>query len=327
MPYEINRRELILATAGTMAWQAFHGQEPTAMAGDRKTQADEQLTDSSSDPGFRYCLNTSTVRGQELSLPEQIDLAAAAGYDGIEPWIRDLQEFVRGGGKLEDLRRRAEDAGLEVPSAIGFANWIVDDDEERRRGLESAREDMRLVKALGGTRIAAPPVGATQQSDLNLLAAAERYRRLLEIGREEGVVPQLELWGFSQSLSRIGEMAYVASEAGHPDACLLPDVYHIYKGGSEFQGLGMLNGRTIHVFHMNDYPADPPRPTISDRDRVYPGDGVAPLTQILRTLHGAGCRAMLSLELFNPTYWEQDALLVAKTGLEKMKQSVAAAFS
>ena len=31
---------------------------------------------------------------------------------------------------------------------------------------------------------------------------------------------------------------------------------------------------------------------------------------------------MLSLELFNRTYWEQDALEVARTGLEKMRASV-----
>jgi len=28
----------------------------------------------------------------------------------------------------------------------------------------------------------------------------------------------------------------------------------------------------------------------------------------------------LSLELFNKTYWKQDALQVAKTGLQKMKR-------
>jgi hypothetical protein len=31
------------------------------------------------------------------------------------------------------------------------------------------------------------------------------------------------------------------------------------------------------------------------------------------------------LELFNPDYWEQDALEVAKTGLIKMKEEVAKA--
>jgi len=32
-----------------------------------------------------------------------------------------------------------------------------------------------------------------------------------------------------------------------------------------------------------------------------------------------GGTKVLSLELFNETYWKQDALQVAKTGLQKMK--------
>ncbi len=78
----------------------------------------------------------------------------------------------------------------------------------------------------------------------------------------------------------------------------------------------------MHCFHMNDYPADPPRETIRDADRVYPGDGVAPLTEILKTLFASGFRGTLSLELFNPTYWKEDPLVVAKTGLAKMQAAV-----
>ena len=33
---------------------------------------------------------------------------------------------------------------------------------------------------------------------------------------------------------------------------------------------------------MNDYPADPPRETIRDEHRVYPGDGIAPLTKLFK---------------------------------------------
>ncbi len=78
---------------------------------------------------------------------------------------------------------------------------------------------------------------------------------------------------------------------------------------------------------MNDYPADPSRESIADRDRVYPGDGVAQLTQILRTLVSTGFNGVLSLELFNPGYWEQDAAVVIETGLAKMKAAVAKAFA
>jgi sugar phosphate isomerase/epimerase len=116
---------------------------------------------------------------------------------------------------------------------------------------------------------------------------------------------------------------YICAASGHPDACILPDVYHLYKGGSSFAELGLLSGSRVHVFHMNDYPSDPARPQIQDADRVYPTDGVAPLKEILGTMRDNGFRGALSLELFNRSYWAQDPRLVAKTGIEKMKQAVA----
>ena len=118
----------------------------------------------------------------------------------------------------------------------------------------------------------------------------------------------------------------LAIESGYPKACLLPDVYHIYKGGSDFIGLGLLNASAVGVFHVNDYPADLPRETITDADRVYPGDGVAPLNSIFQTLREIGFRGMLSLELFNKDYWQQDPLTVARTGLEKTRAAVQSSF-
>jgi sugar phosphate isomerase/epimerase len=181
---------------------------------------------------------------------------------------------------------------------------------------------MDLIRQLGGTRIAAPPVGATKEPKLDLLAAAGRYRALIEAGESIGVTPLLEVWGFSANLSRLGESTLVAIESGHPHASLLLDVYHIYKGGSDFAGLGLLNGAAMHVFHINDYPANPPRAEINDAARVFPGDGVAPLAQILRTLRDTGYRGMLSLELFNREYWERDPLEIAREGLRKTKAAV-----
>jgi sugar phosphate isomerase/epimerase len=276
---------------------------------------------------FGYCLNTSTIRGQELGLAKEVDIAAEAGYSGIEPWIREIQTYVDGGGKLSDLKKRIADRGLSVESAIGFAPWIVDDDQQRKEGLETMRHDMDLVRQIGGARIAAPPVGATDRPGLNLFQAADRYRAVLELGDQIGVVPQVELWGFSQSLSRLGELLLVASESNHPAACLLPDVYHIFKGGSGFDGLGLVSGNAIHVFHVNDYPGDISRADATDADRVYPGDGAAPLGQIVRVLYQNGFRGMLSLELFNRQYWQQDALEVARTGLEKTRAAVRASLA
>jgi sugar phosphate isomerase/epimerase len=312
----ISRRNLLAAVGAATAV----GFAPLATADEGATATTAAGTSLTK---VRYCLNMSTIRGQKLSLPDQVDLAAKAGYDAIEPWMGELHGYVDAGGSANDLQKRIADHGLAVASAIGFAEWIVDDDQRRAAGLETAKRDMDLLRSIGGTHIAAPPAGATKETNLDLFKAAERYRALVELGDSLGVLPQLEVWGFSTTLSKLGETALVCLESKHPKACMLLDVYHLHKGGSGFDGLRLVAGSAMHCFHMNDYPADPPRETIKDADRVYPGDGVAPLKEILSDMFATGFQGFLSLELFNPTYWQQDAHEVARTGLEKMRAAVA----
>lgn len=277
----------------------------------------------SSDHQFSYCLNTSTIMGQDLGLSTEIEIAARSGYDGIEIWMRSLNAFLENGGTTRAIRQQAQDAGIKIESSIGFAQWIVDNEATRRKGLEQAEKEMNILAEIGCERTAAPPAGATDQPQLDLDRAAERYHALLEIGRMTGVTPQLELWGFSTNLHKLGEVMYVASQCGHADACILPDVYHIYKGGSDFNGLKLLDGGAIHMFHMNDYPEIPSRDSIDDSYRVYPGDGIAPLEFILNVLNAKRSPIVLSLELFNREYWKMDAMEAAQLGLDKMQNSVA----
>ena len=275
---------------------------------------------------FGFGLNTGTLRGYRLGLAEQIEVAAKAGYDGIEPWLGDIDKFVDGGGSLRDLKRRCRDLGLEVYSAIGFAQWIVDDDAVRAKGLEQLRRDMSRVSELAGSRIAAPPAGATGPGViLDHARMAERYRTILELGHDLGVVPQLEIWGMSANLGNLADALAVAARAGHPDACILADVFHLYKGGSAPASLHLLARRAAHVFHMNDYPAAPDRATVTDAHRIWPGEGVAPLKEILGYLVANDCRLFLSLELFNSEYWKLPVAESARVGLGKMKAAVAAA--
>ncbi|MCC9603951.1 sugar phosphate isomerase/epimerase [Stieleria sp. JC731] len=315
-----NRRQFLLTTAASAGALCCDSilHRPLAAA-----------QQSSGELPVRFALNTSTISGQKLPIEEQVRVAAEAGYGGIEPWIRDIQSFVSNGGKLSDLRKQIEDSGLFVASAIGFANWISDDDSTRHKGLETAKHDMELVSGLGGKLIAAPPIGAHGRNDQSppLPVIAERYRAICELGQQMGVAPQLELWGFSPTLSKLGELAYVATEAAHPMACVLPDFYHIYKGGSDFTGLSMIEASMMHCFHINDYPASPERGEIADKHRVFPGDGICPLPEIIGNLIDHGFKGTFSLELFNQEYWNRDALEVAKEGLQKSRAVVAQAIA
>ena len=272
---------------------------------------------------FIYSLNTSTIRGQNLSIVEEVAIAAKAGYQAIEPWINELEQFMRKAAATCAIwagASRTRACASKTPSAS--PNGSSTTRRRRKKGLEETRRAMDMVQQIGGQRLAAPPVGATKQADLSLLRAAERYRALLEIGDKIGVVPQVELWGFSRSLSRLGECALVAIESGHPQACILADVYHLYKGGSGFGGLQLLSARRPASLPHERLP----RQAAARRDHRRP-PRLPRATASLRSGHAARpaprrLPRRLVAGAVQPRYWKQDALAAPRTGLEKMRAVV-----
>ena len=270
---------------------------------------------------FIYCLNTSTIREQGQGLVESIEIAAKAGYDGLELWVNDIRAYLEQGKSLAELRSIIQSNSLEVEGAIAHAPWMVDDPDRRRKGLIQMESDMNMMAELECKRIAAPPSGFVG-SEIDYFQAGERYRQIIDLGRKTGVLPHLEFQGPSRTLHHIGQALLVAAAANDPDVKILCDIYHLFKGGSGFNGLKMIRGNVLEMMHMNDYPGDIPREEQNDSHRVYPGDGVAPMKEIISDLNKMGGDKVLSLELFNPDYWKQDALEVAATGLQKMKNLV-----
>jgi sugar phosphate isomerase/epimerase len=270
---------------------------------------------------FRFCLNTSTISGKKLGIEKYIDIASRAGYDSTEIWINDVREYLKNGGTLPALKKLLTDSNVPAVDAIGFAPWMVDDDEQRKKGFDQMREEMEMMAAVGCPRIAAPASGVKPTDSLDLFKIGERYDQLLDLGRQTGVTPQLEFWGASR-FHHIGQALMAAAVTGDAGARILADVYHMHRGGSGYDSLKLIDGRLIEIIHMNDFPGDVPREKLEDKDRVYPGDGAAPLKQILTDLKDMSGEKILSLELFNRGYWEQDPLQVAKTGLEKMQAAV-----
>ena len=267
---------------------------------------------------FIFSLNTSTVRGQKLSLPKLIELAARAGYQGLEPWMMEIESYLKEGNSIASLKKLANDAGITLVDCIGFPTWMAQDEEKSKAGFIQMEKEMGILAELGCTRVAAPAIGA--EAPLDLLKAGERYKKLLDLGRKTGVMPQLEFWGAYPAFFHLSQALAVAAAADDSDAKILADVYHLFRGGSGFEGLKLIDGQAISIFHLNDFPKDIPRTSQQDKDRVFPGDGAAPLQSLSDTLRKKGGEIVLSLELFNPEYYAMDPNYVAKTGLGKMKQ-------
>jgi 2-keto-myo-inositol isomerase len=302
----MNRRDAIKTASVTTGLTLL---SQASISKDKKKEGDK----------FKFSLNTSTISGQKLGVEKYVDIAARAGYDCMELWLPDLKVYLDGGGSLPRLKKLIDDSKVPVVNAIGFAPWMVDEEEKRNAGFKQMREEMEIMAALGCPRIAAPSAGIGPDTQLDMFVVGERFAKLIELGKQTGVVPQLEFWGASR-FYHIGQALMASAVANDPNARILADVYHLFRGNSGFDGLKMIDGSIIEVFHMNDYPGSIPREQQQDKDRIYPGDGVAPLKEILKDLKNMKGPKILSLELFNREYWAQDPLQVAKTGLAKMKK-------
>ena len=262
----------------------------------------------------------STIRGHNLGFVKELQVASKAGFTSVEIWIDSFQTYLKGGGTTTEAKKMIDDLGIKVENAIGFAPWMVNDDAKRKAGLEQLQHEMELLAQIGCNRIAAPPAGATGLPIIDLDVITDRYRTVLQMGEQTGVMPVLEMWGSSQSLKTISQVLYVVTKSENVNARALLDAFHIYKGGSSITSLPFVGKAAIDIFHVNDYPAGIAPAKISEPDRVYPGDGIAPLKQMLQAIKNPDKPIIISLEVFNQGYYKQDALLVAKTGLAKMKK-------
>ncbi len=270
------------------------------------------------------CLDTATIRPS--SLLDKIRIASEAGFDAIEPWEGELNDFENSGGDLKDLGKRIRDAGLMVPSVIGLWNAIPPTREAFDASLVDSRRRMRQAAAIGAEHIQTIPQPARPWREFDPFWAAARYRELLEIGLNDyDINPAMVFVEFLEGSRTLGQASQIAIDADHPKAKVIPDVFHMLIGGSGFNGLRHMRGDFIAIFQFNDAPAEPAKDELQDSHRVYPGEGILPLEQCLRDLAAIGYTGCVSLELYNPGYWAQDHLEVARTGLAKTVRVIEAA--
>lgn len=274
----------------------------------------------------KFALNFGTILGYNLNLMQELEIAREAGYRSVEIWLNRLADYTKDGdrtfapNKLAELKKWLDGEGIQVENGIGFATWIENDPDKRAAGLDELKRQAEALAALGCPCVATPAARATKENIENLNAIADRYAAALDACATVGVRAILELWGASPTLHDLGDCLAICAKTKRPDAALLLDAYHLYRGGNSFDSLKLVSGNALPVFHMNDYPGSPEREKLTDADRVYPGDGVCPLKKILRILLDNGFAGVLSLELFNKNYREQtSALEQAKIGLAKMR--------
>lgn len=268
---------------------------------------------------FQTALNTSTLSPFQLSILEQIEIVAEAGYEGIEIWVKDVEDYVASGGSLQDIRDKLAEKNIIPVNAIAFWKWADADPSERERGWEQAKRELEWLEKIGCEAVAVPPYGDVEAVPLDEMAST--LSKLVHLTRTYGVEPYLEFWGRAKKLSTLSEAIHLARKSGITEPKILLDPFHMYTGGTGFAELEHLSAGEIGIVHVNDYSENALKSSIQDKHRLFPGDGVVPSTFIATTLFNTGYTGFLSLELFIEDYHNLTALEVAKKGVMKMRNA------
>jgi 4-hydroxyphenylpyruvate dioxygenase len=253
----------------------------------------------------RIGLNGATLPGRDLLT--KIRAATAAGFALYEPRVPELLAFDTPEGRVEVGRAMAEGGlgwlPLNALEGVFAAGGVA---------LDSARTILPLAARFGVSQVIAvpaPPVGGLGRS-----AAMAELRELVSRAETEGVRLLYELIGFPHyAFPRLELAAELAGAVGLP---LVLDTFHLAVSETALEEIASLDAEQIGLVHLSDaIVGDRPVTTITDDDRVLPGEGDLSLSNMIDAIGRTGFGGPISVEVFHPKYAQEETNEVAQRAL------------
>jgi 2-keto-myo-inositol isomerase len=264
---------------------------------------------------MRLGFNGATT--QTADLATDIRVAGQAGYDVIELRDNKLDQFLAQ-GSLDDVRRMLREAGVAAWTINAISRVGVDGAAGTERAVARCRELSRYAQAIECPWVLVVPGPTEGRTDAQVMSdTVATLRELADAAAAFGISVAFEFMGFPWAAIRDVAGAWaVVQEANRPNLGIIVDTAHFYAGGSTLESIRQVNPKQLVVLHINDV-EDVAKPDITDGHRLYPGEGVIPLQDILGAVRATRWDGVLSVELFREEYWRQDPLAVAREAKAK----------
>jgi sugar phosphate isomerase/epimerase len=282
------RREMLAAPAVLAATSAV----ATAANGEKMTLAMHQ--------------NTSNGAGYRKSLERW----ARAGIKDVEITNGLLDEFLKT-ESLASARRVITDLGLNPVQGATGVTELFEPNPNRAAALDNLKRRCEMYANLGSKRVYATTASNKKITEDDYKACPENVRDAGDVAKQFDMSLRIEFLRTSPFISTLPTILRVTRAAAHPNVAPMLDCYHYWSGLNKLEDLDMVQTGEIGHVHFQDVP-DIPRELLDSSTRIIPGDGVSPLTRILRKLSEKGYAGPLSVELFLPKFQQGDPYEVAR---------------
>ena len=262
----------------------------------------------------RLSLNTATTKA--LTLPEAVDVAAAAGLGAVGLWRDRVAETG-----LDESARIVREAGLRVSSLCRGGFLTAADPEGINRAMADNRAAIKeaatlgtreLIMVVGGLGAASEPGGpATPDGDKDLVAArarvADRIADLVPFAEEHDVRLVLEplhpIFAADRAvLSTLEQCLDIAEPFAAESVGVVVDTYHVWWDPNlRAQIQRAADGGRLASYQVCDWIL----PLASDAllSRGFMGDGYIDFPTITSWVAGAGYTGDVEVEIFNADIW------------------------
>ena len=281
---------------------------------------------------MKLCFNEATTL-KNSTLEQDLVLCEKAGFDYIEIWICQLEKYLQH-NKLDDLISFFAKSTIKPFALDSFEDILFCTDTEYAKLRSRVMCACLWAKMIGCDRMVMVPTVCegihskytkeqiTEESvrvlsDLAQIAAAYDVKLAFEpIGLEACAV---------RSISHAWE---IVKKVDLYNVGLTLDVFndYLYNALEDMDDIAQIPGEKIFIYHIDDAPVKPLNEYKLDHsDRVLPGNGELPCTDMTRMVKETGYNSAISVELFNEKLYGDTAENVIGQAYNAVQAHVAAA--
>ncbi|MFM0201942.1 sugar phosphate isomerase/epimerase [Paraburkholderia fungorum] len=271
---------------------------------------------------LRSGLALSPVTLAPCAFEQAFEHTARAGFTGIGLRYDQFERYLAQGGTVDEVLGWLSAYGLQVAEAAFLAEWQYHGGvplvsrRQRSGGVDETREHLlgRLHTFLQHCEqfecanvTAVPALRETGE----LALAAEEFASLCDLARPYGVRLCLEFMGTSPQISTLASATELVNLANRANGGVLIDTFLFHQGGSLVSDIARIPLERIFNVQLADAKDKPLAQLDMLADRLFPGEGVAPVQTIVDALVAHGYDGWWTVELFNPDFARLDPASLA----------------
>lgn len=282
---------------------------------------------------MKISYNEATAMGCS-TLEKDLLLCEKYGFDYIEIRLDMLKEYLKT-HEVEELTEffRASHIKPHAVNALYLYPEFLgeDDDPARQRELmDEFRLGLKISRCIGNhwfiivPPLQRDPLGGPYRGtwDETFSSCVRILKKLGTMAAEYEVKLCFELVGFERSSVRTVEEAdAIIRETDLPNVGFVFDSYNIYLNHcvNDFSAIQKVQPEKIFAVHMVSG-IEVPEEEMGQDKRCFPDRGVVHIGNFLENLKKTGYDGMVSVETFNPEYWERKPEWVISTAYEAARK-------